>query len=79
MWTLTELPDGRSTVKCCCVFREKKGAKGETFRYKARLVAKGFTQQYGVDDLETYAPFVKLTSLRIILALAAFYNFEIHQ
>ena len=78
-WLLTELPDGRSTVKCRWVFREKRGAKGEIIRYKARLVAKGFTQQYGIDYLETYAPIVKLTSLRIILALAAFYNFEIHQ
>ena len=78
-WILTELPQGRSTVKCRWVFREKKGAEGETIRYKARLVAKSFTQQYGVDYLETYAPVVKLTSLRIILVLAAFYDFEIHQ
>jgi len=42
-------------------------------------VAKGFTQQYGIDYLETYAPVVKLASLRILLAIAAFYNFEIHQ
>ena len=78
-WLLTELPEGRSTVKCRWVFREKRGAEGEVIRYKARLVAKGFTQQYGIDYLETYAPVVKLTSLRIILVLAAFYNFEIHQ
>ena len=78
-WLLTELPEGRSTVKCRWVFREKRGAEGEIIRYKARLVAKGFTQQYGIDYLETYAPVVKLTSLRIILVLAAFYNFEIHQ
>ena len=50
----------------------------EIVRYKARLVAKGFTQQYWIDYLETYAPVVKLTSLRIILVLAAFYNCEIH-
>ena len=78
-WLLTELPEGRSTVKCRWVFHEKRGAEGEIIRYKARLVAKGFTQQYGIDYLETYAPVVKSTSLRIILVLAAFYNFEIHQ
>jgi len=50
----------------------------EIVRYKARLVAKGFTQQYWIDYLETYAPVVKLTSLRIILVLVAFYNCEIH-
>ena len=40
---------------------------------------KGFTQRYGVDYLETYAPVVKLGSLRILLAIEAFYDFEIHQ
>ena len=78
-WVLTPLPTGRMPVKCKWVFREKKGAEGETVRYKARLVAKGFTQQYGIDYLETYAPVVKLASLRILLAMAAFNNYEIHQ
>jgi len=73
------LPSGRNAVKCKWVFREKKGAEGEIVRYKARLVAKGFTHQYGIDYLETYAPVVKLGSLRILLAVAAFYNYEIHQ
>jgi len=53
-WVITTLPSGHTTVKCKWVFREKKGAAGETIRYKARLVAKGFTQQYGIDYLETY-------------------------
>ena len=78
-WVITGLPRDRTPVKCKWVFREKKGAAGETIRYKARLVAKGFTQQYGVDYLETYAPVVKLASLRILLAIAAFYGYEIHQ
>jgi len=78
-WVITSLPSGRTAVKCKWVFREKKGAEGETIRYKARLVAKGFTQQYGIDYLETYAPVVKLGSLRILLAIAAFNNYEIHQ
>ena len=78
-WVMTQLPSGRAAVKCKWVFKEKKGAKGETIRYKARLVAKGFTQQYGIDYLETYAPVVKLGSLRMLLAIAAFNNYEIHQ
>lgn len=48
-------------------------------RYKARLVAEEFTQKYGIDYLESYALVVKLRSLRIILAIAAFYILEIHQ
>jgi hypothetical protein len=49
----------------------KKNAAGEVEKYKARLVAKGFTQIYGVDYYEMYAPVAKLTLFRLLLALAA--------
>ena len=48
-------------------------------RLQARLVARGFSQIYGVDYLDTYAPVVKLASIRILLAIAAIYRLEIHQ
>jgi len=47
-------------------------------RFKARLVARRFTQAYGVDYLETYSPVAKLTTYRIIFALAALEQWEIH-
>jgi Reverse transcriptase (RNA-dependent DNA polymerase) len=46
---------------------------------KVRLVARGFSQIYGVDYLDTYAPVVKLASIRILLAIAAIFGLEIHQ
>jgi len=78
-WEIVDLARGRTQVQCRWVFRVKRGAEGEVIRYKARLVAKGFTQRYGIDYLETFGPVVKLTSLRIILALAAPRNYEIDQ
>jgi len=78
-WEIVNLPRGRTPVKCRCIFRVKRGAAGEVIRYKACLVAKGFTQRYGIDYLETFALVVKLTSLHIILALAAARNYEIDQ
>ena len=51
--------------------RIKKNAAGEIEKYKARLVAKGFTQIYGVNHYETYAPVTRLASFRLLLAIAA--------
>jgi Reverse transcriptase (RNA-dependent DNA polymerase) len=42
------------------------------------LVARGFSQAYGVDYFETYAPVAKLTTYRTIFALAALEKWEIH-
>lgn len=48
-------------------------------RYKARLIAKGYTQQEGVDYLETFSPVAKLVSVRIRLALSAVHNWTLMQ
>ncbi len=78
-WTLVPLPAGRKPVSCKWVFKVKQGANGEVEHYKARLVARGFTQTYGVDYNETFAPVAKFTSIRCILALAALEDMEIHR
>ena len=43
-------------------------------RCKTRLVAKGYTHTYGVDYLKTFAPIVKMNTVRVLLSLAANYN-----
>lgn len=78
-WRLVSLPPGRSTIGCRWVFKIKSIVDGHIQKYKARLVAKGFTQIPGIDFTETFSPTVKLQSLRIIFALAAYFNLELHQ
>jgi hypothetical protein len=48
-------------------------------KYKSRLVAKGYSQFHGVDYEETFAPVVKFTSIRVLLALVSHFNLELHQ
>ena len=78
-WKLVPRPKDRKVISSGWAFHEKKGASGEIIQYKARLVAKGYSQVYGVDYLDTFAPVAKLASLRIILAIAAAEDLEIHQ
>src|SRR5579859_3563479 len=61
------------------VFRHKKDQTGKIVRFKAWIVAPGLSQIYGVDYLETYAPVAKLVSIRVLFAIVASLDLEIHQ
>lgn len=78
-WTLTELPKGKKTVKAKWIFKTKRDGDGNVVRHKARLVAKGYTQRYGIDYEETYAPVVRYTTIRLLMAIAIQQNLKIHQ
>ncbi|GKB05543.1 retrotransposon protein, putative, ty1-copia subclass [Tanacetum coccineum] len=52
---------------------------GNIHTYKARLVAKGFTQTYGVDYKEMFSPVADIRAIRILIAIATFYDYEIWQ
>jgi hypothetical protein len=58
-------------------FHLKRDADRQITRYKARLVARGFTQEHGVDYHETFAPAVKVISIRTLLALVAYSDWEV--
>ncbi|GJX92861.1 retrotransposon protein, putative, ty1-copia subclass [Tanacetum coccineum] len=52
---------------------------GKVYTYKARLVSKGYTQTHMIDYEETFSPVAKIKSIRIMLAIAAFHDYEIWQ
>jgi hypothetical protein len=74
-WELVPLPSGEKTIGCKWVFTVKYLADGSVNRYKAHLVTKGFTQIPGKDFGATFAPVVKLTSVRLPISLATFHSF----
>jgi hypothetical protein len=79
VWTLVDLPDDWQAIENKWIFKKKTDVDGNVTVYKARLVAKGFQQVQGVDYDETFSPIAMLKSVRIMLAIAAFYDYEIWQ
>ena len=74
VWTLVDLPDDRRTIEIKWIFKRKTGADSSVTVYKARIVAKGFRQVQDVDYDESFSLVSMLKSVRIMLAIAAFYE-----
>ena len=77
-WEEYVLPKGANLVSTKWVFAIKLNPDGSIERFKARLVARGFSQQHGIDYNETFAPTVRMDSLRLFLAMVAKNDFECH-
>ena len=78
-WDLVTLPYRQSVVGCKWIYKIKTRSNGSIERYKARFVTKGFTQEYGIDYEETFAPVARISSVRAILAVAAASKWDLFQ
>ena len=72
-----DTPPGKSVVGCKWIYKIKTRSDGSIERYKTRLVAKGFTQEYGIDYEETFAPVARISSIRALLAIDAANKWDI--
>ncbi|GKA17188.1 zinc finger, CCHC-type containing protein [Tanacetum coccineum] len=78
-WVLSDLPPGCKPLSCKWIFQKKMKVDGTIDKFKARLVIQGFRQKEGIDYFNTYAPVARITTIRLLLALAAIHNLVIHQ
>ncbi|CAI7769999.1 unnamed protein product [Closterium sp. NIES-54] len=77
-----DIPTPRSYAKAITVdgmwiFRVKR-PPGSPPAFKARYVARGFSQRQGVDYFHTFSPTLKMTTLRVLLHVAAQRDYELH-
>ncbi|CAI5458376.1 unnamed protein product [Closterium sp. Yama58-4] len=70
-------PHGANIVDGMWIFRVKR-LPGSPPVFKARYVARGFSQRQGVDFFQTFSPTLKMTTLRVLLHVAAQRDYELH-
>ncbi|GJT12940.1 zinc finger, CCHC-type containing protein [Tanacetum coccineum] len=73
-WILSDLPPGCKLLGCKWIFKRKMKVDGTIDKFKARLVIQGFRHKEGIDYFDTYAPVACITTIRLLLALAAIHN-----
>jgi hypothetical protein len=77
VWNLVDPIDGVRPIGCKWVFKKKMDKDVNVHIYKARLVAKGFKQIHVIDYYEALSPVAMLKFVRILLAIATYFDYEI--
>ena len=78
-WKLVELPAGRKAIGNKWVYKIKRDSNDQVERYRARLVVKGYAQKEGIDFNEIFSPVVRLTTIRVVLAMCAAFDLHLEQ
>ncbi|GKA10647.1 zinc finger, CCHC-type containing protein [Tanacetum coccineum] len=78
-WILSDLPPGCKPLGCKWIFKRKIKINGTIDKFKDRLVIQGFRQKKRIDYFDTYAHVDRISTISLLIALAATYNLVIHQ
>ena len=78
-WSLVPRVEGKQPIGCKWIYKIKRNVDDSITRYKARIVAKGYAQKYDIDYEEIFSPVVKMTTIRVLLALAVSKRWNLYQ
>ncbi|KAH9746316.1 hypothetical protein KPL70_004379 [Citrus sinensis] len=78
-WELVPLPHGRKAIGNKWVYKIKRDGNDQVERYRARLVVKRYAQKECIDFNEIFSPVVRLTTVRIVLAMCATFDLHLEQ
>ncbi|GJX18556.1 zinc finger, CCHC-type containing protein [Tanacetum coccineum] len=78
-WVLADLPTGCKPLGCKWIFKRKLKVDGTIEKFKARLVIQGFKQKSGIDYFDTYTPVARISTIRLLIAMASIHSLIIHQ
>ncbi|KAH9725713.1 hypothetical protein KPL70_007982 [Citrus sinensis] len=78
-WELVPLPRGRKAIGNKWVYKIKRDGNDQVEQYRARLVVKGYAQKEGIDFNEIFSPVVRLTTVRIVLAMCSTFDLHLEQ
>ena len=71
IWDVVQCPPIVKVINCKWIYSIKLRFDGTLDHYKARLVVLGNKQEYGVDYEETFSPVAKMTTVRMVISIAA--------
>ncbi|GJU41998.1 zinc finger, CCHC-type containing protein [Tanacetum coccineum] len=78
-WVLADLPPGCKPLGCKWIFKRKLKVDGTVEKFNARLVIQGFKQKSGIDYFDTYALVARISTIRLLIAIALSHSLIIHQ
>ncbi|XP_031258091.1 uncharacterized protein LOC116116139 [Pistacia vera] len=76
-WEYVDKPANRKVIQVKWIYKRKLNPDGSVHMHKARLVVKAFAQHFGVDFSDTFAPVARHDTIRLLLALAAQFEWRI--
>lgn len=76
---MVDLPAGKKLIGYRWIFTIKYKTNGDIERYEAQLMVKGYSQTYGIDYEETFAPVAKINTICILLSLAVNFDWPLHK